>query len=71
MITGDAQQRGVLVEVDAVRGEEGGVGAGGEGGKKWREVRAERDGRRRERGGRVGVEGWGWKGEGGMVGEEG
>ena len=77
MITGDAQQRGVLVEVDAVRGEERGVGAGGKGGEKWREVRAERDGRRRERGGRrggggrVGKEGWERKSGGGRVGEKG
>ena len=46
------------------------MGTGGEGGKKWREVRAERDGRRRERGGRVGVEWWERKGRGGRVGEE-
>ena len=65
VITGDTQQRGVLVEVDTVRGEKRGGGAGGKGGEEWREVRAEWDGRRRERGGRVGEEGWERKGGGG------
>ena len=61
VIAGDTQQRGVLVEVDTVRAEERGVGEGGEGRvergggrwgesrKRWKEMKAERDGKRRGR----------------------